>query len=132
MTIFLDRDDVLVAAAAALGALPAVADYGLLDSAIARPSATVFGIDAYPTMLGKAAALMQSIARNRALVDGNKRTSWAAAWTFLTINGIELAPVYDIDAAEALVLRVATASEESVDAIADALGEFVRETTQPR
>lgn len=34
---------------------------------------------------------MQSLARNQAFVGGNKRTAWAAAWTFLTINGIELA-----------------------------------------
>lgn len=124
MTVFLDRDDVLVAAAAALGDVPAVGDYGLLDSAIARPGTTVFGLDAYPTLLTKAAALMQSLARNHAFVDGNKRTAWAAAWTFLTINGIELAPTYDIDAAESLVLDVATGSEDSVEAIAERLAPF--------
>lgn len=124
MTVFLDRDDVLVAAAAALGDVPAVGDYGLLDSAIARPTTTVFGLDAYPTLLTKAAALMQSLARNHAFVDGNKRTAWAAAWTFLTVNGISLAPTYDIDAAELLVLDVATGCEESVDVIAERLSEF--------
>ena len=72
MTVFLDRDDVLVAAAAALGTQPAVADYGLLDSAVARPRATAFGLDAYPTLLTKAAALMQSLARNHSLVDGKQ------------------------------------------------------------
>lgn len=43
---------------------------------------TVFGLDAYPTLLTKAAALMKSLARNHALLDGNKRTAWAAAWTW--------------------------------------------------
>lgn len=77
MTSFLDRDDVLVAGAAAIGEVPAVADYGLLDSAIARPRATVFGLDAYPDLFAKAAALLESLACNHALVDGNKRTAWA-------------------------------------------------------
>lgn len=124
MTVFLDRDDVLVAAAAALGAVPGVSDYGLLDSAVARPASTVFGLDAYPDLFTKAAALMQSIARNHALIDGNKRTAWAAAWTFLTINGIELAPTYEIDAAESLVIDVATGVEDSVDRIAESLTAF--------
>lgn len=88
---------------------------------------TVFGLDTYPTLLTKAVALMQSLARNHALLDGNKRTAWAAAWTFLTINGIELAPTYDIDAAESLVLDVATGSEDSVEVIAERLGRFARE-----
>ena len=128
MTHFLDRDDVLVAGAAALGVVPTVADYGLLDSAIARPSATVFGLDAYPDLLTKAAALMQSLARNHAFVDGNKRTAWAATWTFLTINGIELTPTYDVDAAELLVLDVATGTEASINKIAEALSQFAAAT----
>ncbi|MDO2394853.1 type II toxin-antitoxin system death-on-curing family toxin [Mycobacterium avium subsp. hominissuis] len=124
MTVFLDRDDVLCAAAAALDGLPEVADYGLLDAAVARPSATVFGLDAYPSLLTKAAALLHSLARNHALVDGNKRTAWAAAWTFLTINGVELSAIYDVDAAEQLMLDVATGVQESVDEIASALEGF--------
>lgn len=124
MTAFLDRDDVLCAAAAALDDVPEVADYGLLDAAVARPSATVFGLDAYPSLLTKAAALLHSLARNHALVDGNKRTAWAAAWTFLTINGVELSPTYDVDAAERLMLDVATGVQGSIDEIASALEEF--------
>lgn len=124
MTAYLDRDDVLVAGAAALGAIPDVADYGLLDSAVARPRATAFGLDAYPDVYTKAAALMHSLARNHAFVDGNKRTSWAAAWTFLAINGIALAPEFDVDAAERLVLAVATGAQQSIEEIATALGSF--------
>lgn len=124
MTTFLDRDDVLCAAAAALDGVPEVADYGLLDAAVARPSATVFGLDAYPSLLTKAAALLHSLARNHALVDGNKRTAWAAAWTFLTINGVELSLKYDVDAAERLMVDVATGVRESVAEIAKALEGF--------
>ena len=49
---------------------------------------------------------MQSLARNRAFVDGNKRTAWAAAWTFLHINGVELG-VFDVDDAEVFMNDVA-------------------------
>ena len=46
MTEYLDREDVLVAGAAAVGIEVRVADYGLLDAAVARPQATAFGVDA--------------------------------------------------------------------------------------
>ena len=45
----------------ALGAGP-VRDLGLLDSACHRPQASFFGREAYPTLTGKAAALMHSLA----------------------------------------------------------------------
>ena len=111
MTEYLDRDDVLVAGAAAVGVELRVADYGLLDAAVARPQATAFGVDAYPDLFTKAAALLQSLARNHALVDGNKRTAWAAAWTFLYINGVELNPDFDVDDAEIFMNAVATKAD---------------------
>jgi death-on-curing protein len=121
VTEFLDRDDVLVAGAIAVGNPLQVSDYGLLDAAIARPKATVFGLDAYPDDFTKAAALLQSLARNHALVDGNKRTAWAAAWTFLYINGIELAADFDVDDAEAFMNQVATDADFAVGGIANKL-----------
>lgn len=92
-----------------LGAGP-VRDVGLLDSAAARPRSTVFGQDAYPTVLGKAAAMLHSICRNHALVDGNKRLAWLAAMVFLDLNGVEVTLTHD--EAFDLVMRVA---EGSVD-----------------
>ena len=56
----------------------AIRDHGLLASAAGRPQSSAFTEDAYPTFAGKAAALMHSLARNHALVDGNKRLAWAA------------------------------------------------------
>lgn len=108
MTDYLDREDVLIAGSVAFGGELKVRDYGLLDAAVARPQATVFGVDAYPQLWDKAAALLQSLARNHALVDGNKRTAWAAAWTFLHINGVELGADFDVDRAETLMNEVAT------------------------
>ncbi|MGH3643671.1 MAG: type II toxin-antitoxin system death-on-curing family toxin [Myxococcota bacterium] len=124
MTTYLDREDVLTAGSVALGVALRVSDYGLLDSAVARPGATVFGVDAYPDLFTKAAALLQSLARNHALVDGNKRTAWAATWTFLGINDVELAAGFDVDAAEEFVLGVATGTESSIGAIAADLARF--------
>ena len=83
-----------------------VRDYGLLDSALARPQSSVFGQDAYPDVWQKAAALMESLARNHGLVDGNKRIAWYATWVFLHMNGHPLDSDFDVDEAERFVLDV--------------------------
>jgi death-on-curing protein len=83
---FLSLEDLLLVAHVATGSPPAVRDSGLLDSAAHRPSTTLFGEDAYTTLFEKAAALIESIVRNHALVDGNKRTAWLACVTFLEAN----------------------------------------------
>jgi death-on-curing protein len=67
-----------------------VRDLGLLDSACHRPQASFFGQEAYPTLTGKAAALMHSLACNHALVDGNKRLPLLATVVFLRFNGYAL------------------------------------------
>ena len=124
MTEYLNREDILAAGGIAVGQIVEVGDYGLLDAAVARPQATVFGVDAYQSDWFKAAALMQSLARNHALVDGNKRTAWAAAWTFLHINGIRQNPQFDVDAAEKFVNDVATGAIGEVGDIATGLAQF--------
>lgn len=73
-----------------------VRDLGLLDSATARPRSSAFGIDAYQSLPEKAAALLDSIVGNHALVDGNKRLGWLATVAFFWINGqLLLAPEDD-------------------------------------
>ena len=124
MTEYLDRDDVLVAGAAAVGVELRVADYGLLDAAVARPQATAFGVDAYPDLFTKAAALLHLLARNHTLADGNKRTAWAAAWTFLYINGFELDPDFDVDDAEDFMNTVAVQSDLELAELAEKLQVF--------
>lgn len=66
-----------------------VRDAGLLASALARPSASMFGEDAYPTLDRKAAALLESLVKNHPLFDGNKRTGWTIMVAFLWINGFQ-------------------------------------------
>jgi death-on-curing protein len=68
-----------------------VKDVGLLDSALKRPQATVFGDDAYPTLAEKVAAMTYSIAQNQALVDGNKRLALLCAHALAVINGSAIA-----------------------------------------
>ncbi|MFD9433264.1 type II toxin-antitoxin system death-on-curing family toxin [Streptomyces sp. NPDC060002] len=102
-----------------------VRDYGLLDSALARPRASVFGQDAYPDVWRKAAALMESLARNHGLVDGNKRIAWYATWVYLQLDGHPLAADFDVDEAERFVLDVCQGALD-VPAIAARLPRFAR------
>jgi len=103
MTRYLDLEALLLLTRR-LGAGP-VRDPGLLDSAAARPRATVFGSDAYETIELKAAALLHSICRNHALVDGNKRLAWSSDVVFLALNGHDVE--MEDDAAFDLVIGVA-------------------------
>jgi len=114
--IFLDLESLLHVATRTLGGDPAVRDYGLLESALARPQASAFGEDAYPGTHQKAAALLHSLARNHALVDGNKRIALAATIAFLGMNGIRL--TLSNDEAYDLVIGIATGALDDVPSIA--------------
>jgi death-on-curing protein len=109
---YLSVADLLEIAVGVIGEV-AVRDRGLLASAAGRPQSTVFGEDAYPTFANKAAALMHSLARNHALVDGNKRLAWAATRVFCLLNGRDLA--FAVDDAETLVVAVARGELEVAD-----------------
>ncbi len=63
-----------------------VKDPNLLDSAVNRPKQSEFGKDAYPTIYEKAAALFESLAKNHAFHNANKRTDLASLIVFLKIN----------------------------------------------
>ena len=103
MTHFLELEDALQQIAVA-GFY--VKDLGLLDSALARPKTTLFGEDAYPTLELKAAAMVHSIIKNHAMVDGNKRTSWFMLSSFLYINGYFI--VMNADQGMEFTLGIAT------------------------
>lgn len=99
---------------------------GLLGSAVARPQTTVGGSDAYPTIWLKAAALLQSIVDNRALLDGNKRFGWVATAVFLEINDASVATASNDDVDD-LVMSVA-AGASTIEGIARRL----RDLHEPR
>lgn len=90
MTEHLDLDDLLQAAEVALGRPPDIRDVGLLEAAVARTRASVYGEDAYPDLHTKAAALLHSIVTGHALVDGNKRLGWVGVRLFYRMNDHDL------------------------------------------
>jgi death on curing protein len=124
--IYLTLPELLHVADRTLGAGYAVRDYGLLEAALARPRATAFGKDAYPDLDVKVAALLHSIARNHALIDGNKRLALAAVIAFYGLNGRRL--TLTNDEAYGLVISVAAGQLDDVDAIAAIL----QHAAQPR
>ena len=124
--IYLTLPELLHVAGRILGPGYGVRDYGLLEAALARPRATAFGKDAYPGLDAKAAALLHSIARNHALIDGDKRLALAAVIAFYGLNGRRL--TLTNDQAYDLVMSVAAGQRDTVDAIAAVL----QNATQPR
>jgi len=119
VTDFLDLDDLLTIAERVLGAAPAVRDYGLLEASAARPRASAFGEDAYPDLDLKAAALLQSLVANHALVDGNKRLGWVACRLFYALNGEGLAA--ETQQAVDLVMAIAEGTVWDAARIAETL-----------
>jgi len=67
------------------GGSQGVRDPGLLEAALYRPQTGY-----YADLIEEAAALWESLAQNHAFIDGNKRTAFAAMYTFLAINGARL------------------------------------------
>ena len=116
MTEYLSLEDVLTFVARRSLVLR---DPGLLASAVARPQASMFGQDAYPTLAEKAAALLHSVAQNQALVDGNKRLALLCADAFVRINGCRLG-LSDDAAFELLNIRIANGLDD-IQTIAEIL-----------
>jgi death-on-curing protein len=125
---YLDLEDVLELAERLLGAPVPIRDVGLLGSAVARPQTTVGGHDAYVDLWTKAAALLQSIVNNHALIDGNKRLGWLAAAVFLELNGIAITAAANSDVYD-LVIDVAS-GPSSIDDIAARLRHLLPATPQ--
>lgn len=84
-------------------------DFGLLESAAARPQQSAFGADAFPTLHEKAAALFHGLIRSHPFLDGNKRTAVIAVGVFYNLNGWWLTTTDEalvalaIDVAEGLI-----------------------------
>ena len=100
-----------------------VLNTGGLESAVARPQATMGGQELYGSSLHKAAALAQSLVMNHPFSDGNKRTAFTALGVFLSLNGLSL--VSSPSEAEAFVLRIAEHSL-GLESIVDWLGSHTR------
>jgi death-on-curing protein len=99
VTEFLTVDDALEVARLVTGGPARVRDFADLHAALTRPQQTENGREVFPGIWDKAAALMEALVRNYALVDGNKRLTWNATWFFLGVNGHPLAEPLDQEAA---------------------------------
>ena len=67
------------------GGAPGIRDAGLLESALYRPQTGY-----YADIIEEAAALWESLSQNHPFIDGNKRTAFAATYTFLAINEVRM------------------------------------------
>ena len=88
-----------------------IRDMGLLESALDRPrNKWAYEAAELPEL---AAAYGYGIARNHPFVDGNKRTSLLALYTFLGVNGVDFIVPEPEAAAMILSLAAGEVSEES-------------------
>ena len=126
MTVWLSRQFILAIHDEQLaehGGAIGVRDEGLLESALARPlNRAGYG---EPDVAELAALYAIAIARNHPFVDGNKRTAFAALFTFLALNGMVFEPP-EVDAAMA-VLRLAAGDMDD-----DEFTAWVRANTEPQ
>jgi death on curing protein len=90
-----------------------IRDMALLEAAVARPAASAFGEDAYPTLNDKVAALVHSVARSHPFTDGNKRTAVVAAIFMFEVNGWRVA--WQPDEAMSVILGVAEGQRDVAD-----------------
>jgi death-on-curing protein len=97
------------------GGLSGVRDLNLLESALARPQhLSMFG-EPPPDVCALAASYAFGIARNHPFIDGNKRTSYVVARTFLQLNGHDLTTANDVEKLDTWVaLGAGELSEEQL------------------
>lgn len=110
MTVYLELGDYCEIAADLLGMSPEqiarLPRIALADSALATPRAGFGDQDAYPTLIEKAAVLVEHLARNHPLPDGNKRAAFLSVWLFMEANGQPFTEE-DPDADVAMVKQIA-------------------------
>jgi death on curing protein len=117
MTVWLSRELILAIHDEQLaehGGAAGIRDEGLLESALSRPLNRASYGD--PDIAELAAVYAIGIVHNHPFVDGNKRTGFAALFTFLGLNGAEFEPP-EVDATMAM-LRLAAGDlkdEEFID-----------------
>ena len=105
------------------GGASGLRDEGLLESALARP----LNLASYgePDLAELAAAYGVGLAKNHALVDGNKRAAFLAVGLFLGLNGYRLVATQ----AEATLTMLGVAAGEIEE---EAFATWIREHSHPR
>ena len=106
---------------AVYGGAEGLRDPGQLEAALFRPQSGYYG-----NLIAEAAALWESLSQNHPFVDGNKRTAFAATFTFLAINGVDLTA--DAEEAWTFLSRLYDRNEFTFDL----LDAWLREHTRPQ
>lgn len=88
-------------------------DEGALESSVSQPQMSFGGVDLYPDLPDKAAALAYSLVQNHPFIDGNKRIGHAAMEVFLVMNGYEIEA--SVDEQETMFLRLAAGGVKRED-----------------
>ncbi|MFC4590341.1 type II toxin-antitoxin system death-on-curing family toxin [Sphaerisporangium corydalis] len=123
MTRYLTAEQVIDLAGITIDGPAELRDAGLLDSAVHRPQASMFGHEAYPHVMTKAGALLHSLAVHHPFARGDRQVAWVATVVFLEVNGV-LLDAGD-DAVHDLVSAAASGGFAEVDEIARILWGFV-------
>ncbi len=79
------------------GGIHGITNSGNLESALARPFTSFGGVEFFPTLVAKVAALIHSIIAFHPFADGNKRTALVAADVCLRLNGYRLVPSAEVE-----------------------------------
>lgn len=106
MTVFLDVETVLAINSNFGGEGAGVRDLEGIEAAVARPMSGTVDQEFFPSLWLKAAAYLHGLSSTQYFHDGNKRTAWLAAVTFLRLNGKALPLISEVEA-EAFILCVA-------------------------
>lgn len=80
-----------------------VRDENVIVSSLARPLHTFDGRELFPTVVQKAAVLLDGLALTQGFFDGNKRTAWIACVTYLRAHGLRLRAAADEYAADTVL-----------------------------
>jgi death-on-curing protein len=100
-----------------------IRDIGLLESAVHRPATVIYGQEAYPSIEGKIAALMHSLAANHALIDGNKRLTWSSGRLFAILNNLDF--YVGIDEAEGVIISLSSGGLDA-KSLAPIIGKWLK------
>ena len=119
MTRYLDVEDVMQVLDRMGGRAPHIRDGGLLVSALARPRAQLEGVDVYPSLALKAAALLTSMATGGALQTNNLRVAWVSTRLFCGANG---APLSAAEEEAVAIMRDVVTGAIGLEALAARLG----------
>lgn len=94
------------------GGAPGIRDASALESALSRPGNLLSYGEGHIDLARLSASLAKGLAQNHAFVDGNKRTAWFVARSFLLANGVDVVADEDVVVENMVKLADHSMSEE--------------------